>query len=269
MKTQLIFDVTDAGTLLASDNVGAWTRAGDDGARIGSQLHNSENWLNTTSILYDETGNPINNSNPLAVDLVSPVVVDVQLEGIYDAGTNPNPDNTGIIMHTRAASPSDVEQIQRTTAAVIGTVAAADLAKVHAIDVNAFAYAIDDVSGDAELLSKDSSSNGLNVHLAGSDITVAVSDAALANTAIVAKKNLLDTANTAEDLVTAPLANRKYLWILNHYNKFMWIGGPGVTAANGFPISGKVMMELRAGPAVDIEWVADDAGHDVRTLELS
>jgi len=54
------------------------------------------------------------------------IVVDV--DGVYDAGTNTDPDNVGLIAHTRAASPTDAEQVKRLTAITSDT--------VHALDVS-------------------------------------------------------------------------------------------------------------------------------------
>jgi hypothetical protein len=65
------------------------------------------------------------------------------------------------------------------------------------------------------------------------------------------------------------LASRKYLWIYNKANTPVYIGASGVTAATGFPVSPGSYMELRAGAAVDIEYVSAKVGHEIRTLELS
>lgn len=95
-----------------------------------------------------------------------------------------------------------------------------------------------------------------------------VSDAALADTAIATAANTLDVANTAEDVVASPLADRKYLHIMNMDNKRVYIGQSGVTAASGYPLSPKASIMLRAGAAVDIEFVGS-SGAEIRTLELS
>jgi len=69
--------------------------------------------------------------------------------------------------------------------------------------------------------------------------------------------------------VASPLASRKYLWIYNNDNKKIYVGASGVTTANGFPISPKAFMELRAGASIDIEFVSVDAGSEIRTMEMS
>lgn len=90
-----------------------------------------------------------------------------------------------------------------------------------------------------------------------------------ANTAIANAVNTMTVASTAEDVVASPLANRKYLFAYNNGNKKAYFGASGVTIANGFPLSPGSVLELRAGAAIDIEWVAIDTAQEIRTLELS
>jgi hypothetical protein len=111
-------------------------------------------------------------------------------------------------------------------------------------------------------------SQALDVNVVASE-ELTVNDAALANTAIASAANALATANTAQNVVASPLADRKYLFVMNNSNKNIFVGASGVTAANGFPLSPSAVMELRAGAAIDIEFVAQTAGQEVRTLELS
>jgi hypothetical protein len=91
----------------------------------------------------------------------------------------------------------------------------------------------------------------------------------LANTAIASASNQLDAANVAENVVASPLANRKYLFIRNNGNKTAYIGATGVTSSNGFPLPPGSVIELRAGAAIDIEWVSDNTSQQLRTLELA
>lgn len=100
-------------------------------------------------------------------------------------------------------------------------------------------------------------------------LRVSASDAALANTSIANAANALGVANTAEDVVASPLANRKYLWIYNNGNKLAYVGATGVTSSNGFPLTPGSYLEMRAGASVDIEWVSSDTNQELRTLELS
>lgn len=108
---------------------------------------------------------------------------------------------------------------------------------------------------------------GLDVNILNE---IAVEDSALANTAIAAAKSDLAVADTAQDVVASPLADRKYLHIMNMDNKRIYIGQSGVTAASGYPLSPKAAIMLRAGSAVDVEFVGSaGALPEIRTLELS
>jgi hypothetical protein len=95
----------------------------------------------------------------------------------------------------------------------------------------------------------------------------ALDDMALANTAIAHAQN--DVGTSAESAVAAALSNRKYLFIQNLSGKTGYIGGAGVTTANGFKIGNNVTIELRAGASVDVQAISTAAASDFRTLELS
>lgn len=128
------------------------------------------------------------------------------------------------------------------------------------------ALVVDLAAIETELLDQGTTLDSIETILSG---TVTVSDAALANTAIANAANTLAVASTAEDVVASPLTNRKYLYVYNNDNRKIFIGASGVTEANGFPISPKAYMELRAGAAIDIEWTGPDAGAEIRTMEMS
>lgn len=123
---------------------------------------------------------------------------------------------------------------------------------------------IGNATGAADFGSGATTAQTLRVALASD-----TGDVALANSAIANAVNTMSVANTAENVVASPLANRKYLLIYNNKNKTTYIGASGVSAANGFPLSPGSRLELRAGAAVDIEWVAEDTSQELRTLELS
>lgn len=112
-----------------------------------------------------------------------------------------------------------------------------------------------------------SSKQGLDVNIVNS---LTVSDAALANTAIVSNVKTLAVAGTAEAAVSSPQSNRKYLFIYNFSNSQMFIGGAGVTATTGFPVSPGSLIELRAGPAAAVNFVGGSGKTpEIRTLELA
>lgn len=123
-----------------------------------------------------------------------------------------------------------------------------------------------DGAGTALTSTLVSGKQALDVNIAN---TITTNDAALANTAIAAAAATLAAANTAQNAVASPLANRKYLFVYNNDNQKMFVGQSGVTSANGFPISPGSYLELRAGAAVDIEFVSTKLAHAIRTLELS
>jgi hypothetical protein len=83
-------------------------------------------------ILVDECGDKYNDGNPLPVTIpdVSITVgdLDVQVDGVYDSVNNLDPDNVGLIGHTRAVTPGDPQQNNRLTSITNGD--------VHALDVS-------------------------------------------------------------------------------------------------------------------------------------
>jgi len=127
------------------------------------------------------------------------------------------------------------------------------------------------VRNDAETpLAADGDYIPLMVNSDGALLTISpMQDDALADTAIANAVNTLAVASTAEDVVAAPLASRKYLWIYNNDNRDIFIGASGVTVAAGFPLPPDGFMELRLGASVDIEWISTKVSHEIRTLEIS
>lgn len=283
MIDKLIFDVTDAETLEDSANVGAHVRAGDDGALISSQDVNSQNWLNTASILYDEAGSAISDANPLAVSVKDGVNVEVDLSHVDDSvrlgdGTSffTSTSENGDIALDVHISNLNIEVTQGTSPWVIGdgggsiTVDAVDLdirdlsAAQDSVQSNLF-----DGAGTALTSTLVGADQALDVNIVASE-ELTVNDAALANTAIAHSQQAAAADDTAEDAVDSPLADRKYLYLYNAGNKKIAIGGTGVTTSTGFPISPGSYVHLRAGAAIDVQWAAlKSAGSDLRALELS
>jgi hypothetical protein len=231
--------------------------------------------LDVFANLADGEGNKITSTGTsLNVNMTNSPTFAVDIDGIYTLVTNLNPDNAGIIAHTRAVALTDVEQIERTTSALAGLDGVA-ANTFHGLDTNSAIVAL---NAGGTLDSIKSTTNALWVNIQNASIAVTqstspwvVSDAALANTAagLVATAETGAAANISKDAVAAPLANRKYLWLYNNDNQKMFIGGAGVTPTSGFPISSGSYMELRAGAAVDVEFVSAKASHLIRTLELS
>lgn len=262
-KDQLIFDTTDANTINDSDSVGAYVRS-SDGTLITHHTVSTSKHLDVYAALADGDNNPIGSTGgALNVNITNAIPID--MDGIYAAVTNTDPDNTGLIAHTRAASLTDVEQTKRTTGAQANADAVV-AANVHGLDVNAFGMIFNGTTWDR----MTGTSGAVNVNLASSSATITTNDAALANTAIAAINRSLPVADTAAVAVVSPLANRKYLFLYNTDNQKIFIGGAGVTALTGFPISPGSYLELRAGAASAVNFVGS-AGKtpEIRTLELS
>ena len=152
-------------------------------------------------------------------------------------------------------------------ASIVVTATQLDIDDLNATD-DAVASWTHDGAGTAITSRAEDGGQALDVHVTGSG-PLTVNDAALANTAIASAANPLAVALTAEDVVVAPLANRKFLFVFNNGNRDIHIGATGVTAATGFPLSPGAMLEMRAGAAIDIEWVGPNTSQEIRTLELS
>lgn len=66
------FDPTDANSLAASANIGAYVRAGTDGDLIGSETLNSLEWLRVSGPIIDSQGNEVGvTSNALDVNIAA------------------------------------------------------------------------------------------------------------------------------------------------------------------------------------------------------
>jgi hypothetical protein len=76
-------------------------------------------------------------------------------------------------------------------------------------------------------------------------------------------------ASTAQNIIVAPLANRKHLFIYNKDNRVMEIGATGFALGAGFPVSPGAYIELRAGASMDIEFNSTKLNHEIRTMEIS
>lgn len=80
-------------------------------------------------------------------------------------------------------------------------------------------------------------------------------------------KTITDTQSA---LVDSVLPERKYLEIQNEDNRALFIGPPGVTAANGFKIPKKSSWSGRVGPAIVINGIRSSGqSGDIRILQLA
>lgn len=305
MKDQLIFDVTDADTIADSDSVGAFVRS-SDGTLITHTTSGGKEALDVNiaasdisiDVDLDHTEDSVRlgdgTSFFTSTSENGDVALDVHLSNSSIAVTATDLDIRDLTFGTDSVdvSGSSVSVSNAAGASAVNiqdggnsiTVDAADL------DIRDLAFATDsvDVSGSSVTVSatdldiRDLSASTDSVSIGDGTDTLAIEadgsinvnvasiqDAALANTAIAAGASVQATANTAVDVVASPLSDRKYLFAYNNDNRKMYIGPSGVTTANGFPVSPGSYLELRAGDAIDIEFVSAKAGHALRYLELS
>lgn len=255
MKDKLIFDTTDAQSIADSDSVGAFLRASDG-----------------TLLTHTDVGG----KKALDVRIAEGINVEVDLDAADDSVSSYTFDGAGNAIGSTGGA------LHISDAGGSLTVDATNL------DIRDLVFATDKVDVTGSEVSLDSATlaalesitvqNGagaaaVNIQDGGNSITVdgsvTVNDAALANTAISNEVETLDVANTAQNIVASILANRKYLLAYNNDNNKMFIGASGVTVANGFPVSPGGYIELRAGAAVDVEFVSAKLNHEIRTLQLS
>jgi len=233
---------------------------------FGGENTNYHKHLDVYAALADGFGNAITSTGG-AIDVnikSSNIVLNVDLNGIYNVGSNPTPDNAGMIAFNRATTPALSDQLFTPTGGLAG-VSGITANTIHGIDVNSAMMAL---NGSGTMDAIKSTTNALWVNIQNS--TVTVNDAALANVAIVANKEILAVANTAQVAVTSPLTDRKYLSLYNMDNQKVYFGGIGVSAATGFPVSPGSYLELRAGASSAVYFVGSTGKTpEIRHLELS
>lgn len=319
MITHLVFDTTDAQTILDSSNVGAYVRAAD-GTLITNTTYGAVEALDVSisnasivvtatdldirdltqtdevtvfqgtspwvvsatdldirdltaatdsvsSWTKDGTGTAITSTvvgadTGLDVNVIGGVNVEVDLSHVDDSVRLG--DGTNFLTSTTVGADIGLD-VNLINASIVVTATDLDIRDLTAASDSVQAWAFDG-AGTALTSTLVGADQALDVNIVNS---LTVNDAALANTAIANAANLMSVANTAEDVVASPLANRKYLFIQNVGNLKAYIGASGVSAANGYPISPGSEIMLRAGAAVDIEWVAANTSQEIRTLELA
>jgi hypothetical protein len=250
MKDHLIFDTTDAQSIIDSDSVGAFLRSSDG-----------------TLLTHTDVGG----KKALDVRVAEGINVEVDLNFADDSVTAHQGTNPWVVSATNL-DIRDLLYTQDSVTAYQGTspwvVSASDL-DIRDLDAtqDSIESWLHDGAGTALTSTLVSGKQALDVNLVN---TISINDAALANTAIANSANPLNTADTAEAIIASALANRKYLWIYNNDNTKVFIGSASVTAANGFPVSPGSYLEMRAGAAVSPYFVGQSGKTpEIRTLELS
>jgi hypothetical protein len=266
MKQKLIFDVSDTNTIADSDSVGAFLRASDGtllthtdvGGKKALDVRVAEGINVEVDLSHVDDSVRLGDGTDLFTGTTEGAKVGLDVNLI-----NPSIAVTATDLDIRDLTQSDEITVFQGTSPWV--VSATDL---DIRDLDAAQDSIQSNTFDGAGNAISSTSGALDVYITGSD-PLTINDAALANTAIAAASNDLAVADTAEDAVASPLAARKYLFIHNNGNRQIFVGQSGVSSANGFPLSPGSTLELRAGAAIDIEWVGPNTNQQIRTLELS
>jgi hypothetical protein len=281
MIDHLIFDTTDAQTMADTHSVGAYLRDAA-GSLITSQANGSQQALdvgiNVAGVQIDPRQiRALTNADVVTVEQgTSPWVVSATDLDIRNLSHTQDSIKIGDGTDFLAINADGSINVNADISVTNGSDKAEDAAHASG-DIGTYVLAVrqdtlaNSVSADGDYASlKVDAVGALYVNVAAFSGTVTVTDAALANTAILSAANPLDIADTAEAVKASALASRKYLWIYNNDNTKVFIGASGVTAANGFPVSPGSYLELRAGPAVSPFFVGQSGKTpEIRTLELS
>jgi uncharacterized protein YfiM (DUF2279 family) len=279
---KLVFDATDADTIAASANVGAYLRSADgtllthtdvggkkaldvrvaEGINVEVDLDAADD--SVASWTNDGAGNAITSTSENGDQ-----ALDVHLSNSSIAVTATDLDIRDLAFATDKVDASgssvsitgDVNVTQGTDPWVVS---ATDL-DIRDLDAasDSIASWLSDGAGNA----LSSTAGALDVNIASG--TVSINDAALADTALKASAETVGTSAAAIVDGADELANRKYLYLYNNGSKQAYIGQSGVTTSTGFPLPPGSILEARIGAAVDVYMIADAASQNVRALQLS
>ena len=284
MKTQLVFDVTDAGTLAASDSVGAYVRS-SDGTLITHEQIGSNEHLHVAAALQAGDGTPITDTaGALDVNLKSgDITINEEDVYVHGAAFTSGTDKGSFVLAYREdtlavdanVAVGDFAGLKVNDKGELWVKDADVLAKLTDIegdlvdlDIRDLDQAQDNVAiGDGTTLftgTTNGADHGLDVNIINAD-DIVTSD--VANTAI--ENTQKDVTTTSGALLASQLADRKYLFVQSLGNKHGYIGKAGITAANGMQIAPKNIFEFRAGPALSFHAVAFAGTQDFRIMELS
>lgn len=260
---KLVFDATDADSIAASANVGAYLRSADG-----------------TLLTHTDVGG----KKALDVRVAEGINVEVDLSAADDSVASWTNDGAGNPI-TSTTGFLDVYVQNGAGAAAVNIQDGGNSITVDAVDLDIrdLTHVSDSVKvGDGTDFLAVNADGSINITDNGGSITVdgtvtalqgtspwVVSDAALANAAI---KTVAETVGVAAAAIidgADELAARKYVFIYNNGSKQAYVGASGVTTANGFPVPPGSILEARIGDAVDVFMIAAAAGQDVRTMQLS
>ena len=303
---KLVFDATDADSIAASSNVGAFLRSADgtllthtdvggkkaldvrvaEGINVEVDLNAADD--SVASWTNDGAGNAIGSTGgalhisdaggSLTVDATNLDIRDLAFATDKVDVSGSSVSITGDVNVTQGTSPWVVSA---TDLDIRNLVFATDKVDVTGSDVTATVTAtnldIRDLTAASDSVQAwafdgtgnaiGSTAGALNVNISSG--TVSVTDAALADSALKALAETVTT--TAAQIVDGAdeLASRKYLFLYNNGSKEVYIGQTGVTASSGFPLPPGSILEARIGAAVDVFAIAQAGSQNVRTLQLS
>lgn len=288
----LVFDTTSAQTILDSDNVGAFLRASDgtllthtdiggkkaldvniaEGVNVEVDLSHVDDSVALGDGTNLFTSTTVNTDIGLDVFLINEELdVNITNASIVVTATDLDIRDLSFASDSVDVSGSEVSisgDVNVTQGTSPWIVSATDLdirdldAAQDSVQSNLF-----DGAGTALTSTLEGGKQALDVFVANE---IQVNDSALANSAIANAAKTLAVANTAEVAVSSNLADRKYLFVHNFSNQEMYVGSSGVSAANGFPIPPKGILEMRLGAAADLYFIGrTGATPEIRTLELA
>ena len=214
-----------------------------DGSTVGSYI------VSSGGNVIDSTD--VSGTEGLNVNVLNDIDMDV--DGIYNVSTNADPDNIGVIAHTRAASPGDAEQVERTTAAAASSDSITP-ANVHGLDTNAFMHGYDGTNWNRVKVDSDG------------EQTVNLGD----RPGTAHKMTAQSIGATSSELAATPLAGRQKGVLTNYGPKDAFIGEvTGVTIATGHPIPHKSSIEVDWDAAASLWAIATAASADMRIMEVA
>lgn len=304
MKSKLVFDTTDADTILDSDSVGAFLRASDGtllthtdvAGKKALDVRVAEGINVEVDLDFGDDSVTAHQGGTWVIDSITdPVVVTATNLDIRDlAFATDSVDVSGSEVSLDAATLAALEEITVQNGAGAAAVNIQDGGNSITVDgtvaitgdvnvtqgtspwvVSATDLDIRDLDAAQDSVQSnlfDGAGTALTSTLVGADQaldvnvvnSISVEDVALANSAVAAAAKA-----TVGDVVASPLASRKYLYVYNNGNRAAFIGPNGVTTANGFPVNPGSMVELRAGAAIDLEFDQAGGNIDIRSLELA
>lgn len=258
------------------------------------------------SFLYDSLGNALTSTlvsgkQALDVNLVNSITVNADLNGIYNVGTNPNPDNVGIVRYARNAAPGLPQQTFLSTG---GSPSADGIVSANVFGDDSIAFNMGyngttwdrllSTSGQLQVLpngnvADDGVDTGNPVKVGSRAISGALpaisttGDRAdllsdmyrrlyINDSPNIAAANVSVTVDTTAGgiaLPTSALAGRRRMLIQNKGNKSIFVGQGTVTSANGLEVTSGSTMSLEIGQNIALKAIAASGSQDTRVFELA